>query len=97
MRFLLTIAIYAAGLSASMSASHAQNQARCEAYWVERNTILKTYRYCFRSPRATFSFGNSGCLYNRVEAIPLPPFERDRLGEIRAMEAGLRCPSRRAS
>jgi hypothetical protein len=97
MRFLLTLAICVAGLSASASKTHAQNQARCDAYWVERNSILKTYRYCFRSPRATFHFGNSGCLYSGIEAVPLPTFERDRLTEIRAMEAGLRCPSRRAS
>ena len=97
MRFLQTIAICAVGLSASGSLAHAQNQARCDSYWVERNTILKTYRYCFRSPRASFHFGNSGCLYNRLEAVPFPPFERDRLSEIRAMETSLRCPSRRAS
>ena len=97
MRVLLVIAVCVAGLFASMSVATAQNQARCDAYWVERNTILKTYRYCFRSPRASFHFGNSGCLYNRVEAVPLPPFERDRLAEIRAMEASLHCPSRRAS
>ena len=97
MRFLLTAAICAAGLSFSASTSHAQNQARCEAYWVERNTILKTYHYCFRSPRAAFHFGNAGCVYDRVAATPLPPFERDRLREIRAMETSLRCPSRRVS
>jgi hypothetical protein len=97
MRFILAVALCAAGLFSSVSASYAQNQARCDAYWVERNTILKTYHYCFRSPRAAFHFGNAGCLYDRVAAAPLPPFERNRLTEIRAMETGLRCPSRRAS
>jgi len=96
MRFLV-ISVCAASLLVSSSMSHAQSQARCDAYWVERNTILKTYRYCFRSPRAAYHFGNAGCLYDRVEATPMPPFERDRLIEIRAMEASLRCPSRRAS
>lgn len=97
MRVLLAIAICAAGLSASASTASAQNEARCRAYWVERNTILKTYRYCFRSPRATYFFGNSDCLYTQEEAAPMPPSDRDRLTEIRAMERSLRCPSRRAS
>lgn len=39
----------------------AQHSGRCQAYWQERNTILKEYHYCFKSPRAIHYFGNGGC------------------------------------
>lgn len=72
----------------------AQDIGRCQAYWQERNTILKENRYCFKSPRAIHYFGNSGCVYQRVEDIPLPTAQLERMLEIRAMEKAHKCGRR---
>ena len=72
----------------------AQNSGRCQAYWQERNAILKENRYCFKSPRAIHYFGNGGCAYNTIEDIPFPIAQLNRMLEIRAMEKVEKCGGR---
>ena len=74
-----------------------QNSGRCEAYWQERNALLKENRYCFKSPRAIHYFGNGGCAYSRIEDIPFPTIQLNRMLEIRAMEKANKCGSRLTS
>ncbi len=75
----------------------AQQSGRCQAYWQERNTILKENRYCFKSPRAIHYFGNGGCTYQRIEDIPFSKTHLDRMLEIRAMEKTYQCGERLTS
>ena len=89
----MAIAIFGMLLTSSASVS-AQNAGRCQSYWFERNAMLKEYRYCFRSPRAIYYFGNGGCVYERVNDIPFNRSDRERLLEIRAMERVHQCSPR---
>ena len=75
----------------------AQNTGRCEAYWQERNYILKAYQVCLRSPRAIRYFGNGGCKYRDESVAPMSQADRERVAEIRAMEKSLGCRHRLAS
>lgn len=95
----MVITAIAAFLTLIIVSSHgfAQNSGRCQAYWQERNAILKENRYCFKSPRAIHYFGNGGCVYSRTEDIPFPIIQLNRLLEIRAMEKANKCGSRLTS
>lgn len=75
----------------------AQNSGRCQAYWQERNALLKENRYCFKSPRAIHYFGNGGCVHSRIEDIPFPINQLNRMLEIRAMEKANQCGARLTS
>lgn len=75
----------------------AQNIGRCQAYWQERNAILKESRYCFKSPRAIHYFGNGGCVHHSIEDVTMPKAQLERLLEIRAMEKANNCVARLTS
>lgn len=89
---VLVIGIFLSGIAVAA----AQNVGRCQAYWHERNTLLKEYRYCFKSPRAIHYFGNGGCVHTRIESIPFSSVDLERFREIRAMERAQNCSPRAA-
>lgn len=64
----------------------------CEALWYDRNALYKANGYCFRTPRGIAAFGNAGCLYDDVEAVPLTPAERSRAVRLLGRERALGCP-----
>lgn len=90
MRVLYSVLVIGIFFSGTAVAA-AQNIGRCQAYWNERNTLLKEYRYCFKSPRAIHYFGNGGCVHTRIENIPFSSVDLERFREIRAMERVQNC------
>jgi len=83
-------AVAAAITSLAMTTTPANAQS-CQALWIERNSYYKRAGYCFRTQRAIAYFGNSGCSVTNQAAVPLSRGERNRIGQIRAMEQRLSC------
>ena len=63
----------------------------CDDLWVERNSIYKQNRYCFKTDRAIDYFGNDGCRYNSESSIPLSDRQRNRISRIVQRERNLGC------
>ena len=63
----------------------------CFQLWVQRNTIYKANGYCFKTARAIRYFGNAGCRYDNEAAVPLSPYDRALIAQIRARERELGC------
>jgi hypothetical protein len=58
----------------------------CQDLWVARNSIYKTYGYCFKTARAIRYFGNAGCQYDSERELPLSRADRARINRIVAEE-----------
>jgi YARHG domain len=74
-----------------VQASDLQRLAECDILWEMRNTIFKENGYCFHTPKAIAAFGNAGCLYDEVEAVPLNAIERDNVATIKSVERRKGC------
>jgi hypothetical protein len=64
----------------------------CEQLWLARNSLFKEAGYCFKTPRAIAAFGNAGCLYDDVSAVPLPAEKRSFAEAILRAERLKACP-----
>ncbi|MDR1826957.1 MAG: YARHG domain-containing protein [Methylobacteriaceae bacterium] len=64
----------------------------CEDLWVARNQIYKDAGYCFKTQRAIRYFGNRGCRYRDMGAVPLSRAERREIADIQRRERFARCP-----
>jgi len=74
-----------------ISPAFARSPDLCESLWVERNAYYKDAGYCFTTSRAIRYFGNAGCLYDQVSAVPLSQSVRNRIVEISRAERRLAC------
>ena len=84
----VTILLAAATLGATASVVQAQS---CDELWVQRNSIYKAARYCFKTDRAIRYFGNQGCRYNNEGSIPFSRAQRNRIDQIVRAERRLGC------
>lgn len=64
----------------------------CQFLWTMRNEIYRERGYCFRTARAIGTFGNEGCQYGDMEAVPLNRFERANVSAIAQVEREMGCP-----
>ena len=64
----------------------------CNFLWTMRNAIYKERGYCFRTQRGIRAFGNAGCRYDDVEAVPLSAIERGNVATIQRAERMKACP-----
>jgi YARHG domain len=61
----------------------------CGDLWKERNWLYKSAGYCFTTPRAIRTFGNVGRVFDDVNAVPLSPWQRQRIAKITLREEQL--------
>ncbi|WP_375457553.1 YARHG domain-containing protein [uncultured Enterovirga sp.] len=64
----------------------------CEFLWAMRNQIFKDRGYCFRTARAISYFGNEGCRFDDMAAVPLSRVERANAAVIAQVEREKGCP-----
>lgn len=77
--------------TAVVAVSTAMAQDVCRQLWIERNSIYKSYGYCFKTRDAIAYFGNAGCSYDYEGDIPFSRYDRDRIARIRAQERQYGC------
>ena len=63
----------------------------CQPLWEVRNWVYKENGLCFKTPKAIKAFGNAGCLYDDVTAVPLNQFEQYNVKAVRKVEAHKGC------
>jgi hypothetical protein len=66
-------------------------QLSCQILWEVRNTIYKENGYCFKTKKAKNYFGNAGCIYQDMGAVPLNAYERANVGAIVKVEKQKGC------
>lgn len=66
-------------------------QLSCQILWEVRNTIYKENGYCFKTKAAIKAFGNAGCTYKDMGAVPLNAYERSNVGAIVKVEKQKGC------
>jgi hypothetical protein len=66
-------------------------QLGCQPLWEVRNWIYKENGYCFHTPKAIETFGNSGCHYDDVAQVPLNDIERSNMKTIKSVEIKKGC------
>lgn len=64
----------------------------CEDLWYSRNALYKEAGYCFKTARAIQAFGNAGCLYDNMGAVPLSQAARREVADIQYWERRRGCP-----
>ena len=90
MRHVIGGVLISAGLMLSALPASAQG-GLCDRLWVMRNTIYKQNGYCFATARARQYFGNAGCQFADMGAVPLSAYDRARIAEIVAEERANGC------
>lgn len=78
--------------SAHFSETFLVKNASCDILWQIRNQIYHENGYCFRTPRGMRAFGNSGCRYSNVSAVPLNGYERANVARVARVESIKACP-----
>lgn len=63
----------------------------CEGLWYSRNAIYKSAGYCFHTARGIRAFGNAGCLYDDVDAVPLSAQQHRVIADIQRQETDQGC------
>jgi hypothetical protein len=91
MRHLIGGVLIAAGLLAPSAQPASAQGGLCDRLWVMRNTIYKQNGYCFATARARQYFGNAGCQFVDMGAVPLSAYDRARIAEIVAEERATGC------
>ena len=72
--------------------SAASAQARtCGDLWWRRNDEYKAAGYCFHTPRGIQAFGNAGCRYDDIDAVPLSEDQRAVIRDITEQERDMGC------
>lgn len=66
-------------------------QLSCYNLWTVRNKIYKKNVYCFKTEKAKAEFGNAGCIYHDMGAVPLNAYERANVGAIVKVEKQKGC------
>jgi YARHG domain-containing protein len=64
----------------------------CDQLWFGRNSIFKEAGYCFKTSRAIAAFGNAGCRYDDVTAVPLSNENQNFVSAIQRAEHVKACP-----
>lgn len=88
----MTRFLFGAGLLTLLAAPQGAQAMGCEDLWFARNEIYKAQGYCFRTTRAIRTFGNSGCVYDNVEDVPLSAAQRREIAALQREERALGCP-----
>lgn len=81
-----------AGLALALAPLPVQ-AASCGQLWYARNQIYKEAGYCFKTARAIQAFGNGGCQYDNMGAVPLGPGQRAAIADIVRQERYQGCGS----
>jgi hypothetical protein len=91
---MLTKVVSIAGLLALAVPALAQDYGSmpCEDLWYSRNAFYKEAGYCFKTARAIRAFGNAGCLYDEMGAVPLSQAARRDIADIQYWERRRGCP-----
>lgn len=79
------------GLSGAAEAQDAGIMS-CEELWYARNSFYKEAGYCFRTTRGINAFGNAGCQYDDMGAVPLSASARRQIADIQYWERRRACP-----
>ena len=75
-----------------LAASDVFAQARtCGDLWYRRNAEYKAAGYCFKTARAIRTFGNAGCGYDDMAAVPLSYDQRLIVRDIIEQEREMGC------
>jgi hypothetical protein len=75
----------------SVAPSAHPQMTECQQIWVQRNSIFRAHKYCFKTPRAISYFGNAGCIYANQNDVLLSDGERARLVQLVNRERSLSC------
>jgi hypothetical protein len=63
----------------------------CKDLWVMRNQIYKDNGYCFKTTKAISRFGNAGCSFDSLSAVPLSDLDRSVIRDIKTSERRQSC------
>lgn len=63
----------------------------CRDLWTMRNQLFKKNGYCFQTAKAIAQFGNEGCRYHSMSAVPLSAEDRLILRDIKRSQARQHC------
>ncbi|MGZ5095948.1 MAG: YARHG domain-containing protein [Burkholderiales bacterium] len=74
-----------------MSATRVQREPSCDALWQQRNSIYRSGGFCFKTPKAVATFGNTGCKFDDIQDVPLSDRDRRSIDEISKLEALSHC------
>jgi YARHG domain len=92
--FVTALAALATSLALAIpvSAGDIQGDAYdCKDLWLMRNQIYKTNGYCFRTAKAISIFGNAGCSFDSLSAVPVSDQDRRTIRDIKKSEARQQC------
>ena len=73
-------------------ASDLMDGPNCDFLFMMRGAIYKERGYCFSTPRAIQTFGNTDCRFNNVNEVLLNRFERANVTTIQSVEKAKHCP-----
>ena len=93
MRFLTaltSIGLISLGLGLTLEVTPAKAGV-CEDLWIQRNSIYKSYGYCFKTAKAINYFGNAGCVYDDAASIPMSRADKQTVLAIKKREKALGC------
>lgn len=76
---------------AAHSGDEVRSDSSCQELWVARNQIYKNAGYCFKTARAREHFGNGGCTFDDVDAVPISDADRRYITQIKKLEAQKGC------
>lgn len=88
---MIAIAMMAVGLAGAASAQNSYWDYSCGQLWQARNQIYKDAGYCFKTPRAISFFGNAGCQYDSMAAVPLSSGDQYEVSQIVRVERAKGC------
>ena len=84
--------IVVAVIAMSAGATTAFAQARtCGDLWYRRNAEYKAAGYCFHTPQAIQAFGNAGCQFDDMNAVPLSRVQHQIVADIIEQEREMGC------
>jgi hypothetical protein len=64
----------------------------CDQLWFGRNSVFKEAGYCFKTRRAIDVFGNAGCRYDDINAVPLSNENQNLVSTVQRVERDKACP-----
>jgi len=87
---LTLIGLIGVGLGLTLEVTPARAGV-CEDLWVQRNSLYKSYGYCFKTAKAINYFGNAGCIYDNAASIPMSRADKQTVLAIKKREKALGC------
>jgi len=88
---MIAVGAVAVGLAGAASAQNSYWDFSCGQLWQARNQIYKNAGYCFKTPRAISFFGNAGCQYDSMGAVPLSSGDQYEVAQIVRVERSKGC------